>query len=200
MLILASASPRRRDLMREAGYDFEVVPSPADEIHDATLTPAELTTQNARTKAEAVSRDRPESIVIGADTLVYLDGEPLGKPRDHEEARRMLHSLVGRTHHVCTGVCLTRLKPETEVVFHELTSVTFKRLTPDEINSYLEKIDPLDKAGAYAAQDHGDLIIDRIDGSWSNVVGLPMESLKARLDDFSGATSLSASPEKPTGS
>ena len=183
-LILASASPRRRDLMQQAGYDFEVVASPAEEIHDASLSPDALTTWNARAKAEAVSRDHPHSLVIGADTLAYLDNEPLGKPCNMDEARRMLRSLVGRTHHICTGVCLAHGASKHSTVFHLLTAVTFKALSGAEIDAYLDKIDPLDKAGAYAAQDHGDLIIDRVDGSWANVVGLPMESLKDQLDAF----------------
>jgi septum formation protein len=170
--------------MREAGYSFKVRPSPAEEIHDASLPAGDLTTENARLKALAVSPSHPASTVIGADTLVFLDGDPLGKPADLEEARRMLQRLVGRTHHVCTGVCLTRSDPPSTVLFHELTAVTFKPLSLPEIDAYLDKIDPLDKAGAYAAQDHGSLIIETVEGSWTNVVGLPMERLARELPPF----------------
>lgn len=170
--------------MREAGYIFEVRPSPAEELHDPALPPAELTTGNARLKASAVSRLHPESVVIGADTLVFLDGDPLGKPADLDEAAAMLRKLVGRTHQVCTGVCFARGRPSGIATFHELTAVTFRALSSMEIDAYLEKVDPLDKAGAYAAQEHGNLIIERVEGSWTNVVGLPMERLRIELERF----------------
>lgn len=184
MIILASASPRRRDLMAEAGIDCQIIPSPADEIHDASLTPPALTVHNARAKAEAISELNPEATVIGADTLVFIDGEPLGKPRDMEEAEAMLLRLVGRTHQVCTGVCLCRAEPAKVVTFHSITDVTFHELTLPEIRAYHAKIEPLDKAGAYAAQDHGAEIIRETRGSWTNVVGLPMDELQEHLASF----------------
>ena len=183
-LILASSSPRRRDLMAEAGIECEIIPSPADEIHDASLTPPVLTEYNARLKAEAISELHPEATVIGADTLVFIDGEPLGKPRDMAEAEAMLLRLVGRTHQVCTGVCLSRAEPAKCVTFHSITDVTFHALTLEEIRAYHGKIEPLDKAGAYAAQDHGAEIIRETRGSWTNVVGLPMDELQAQLAVF----------------
>ncbi len=181
-LILASGSPRRRDLMNEAGYKFEVIPSAAEEIHDATLSPPDLTEENARLKAAEVAARFPEAAVIGADTLVFLDGDPIGKPRDLEEAAKMLGRLVGRTHQVCTGVCLIHPERELSRTFHAITDVTFRPLDAGQIADYLTKINPLDKAGAYAAQEHGELMIERTEGSWTNVVGLPMEKLADVLE------------------
>lgn len=183
-LILASASPRRRDLMIEAGLDFIIYPSPAEEAHDASLTAAELTESNARLKAAAVAERFPDQIVIGADTLVYVDGEPLGKPRDMAEAEQMLGRLTGRTHEVCTGVCLIKQSTGNLRSFHVITKVTFRDLNAEAIRDYLQKIEPLDKAGAYAAQEYGELIIEKTDGSWTNVVGLPMAELLEQLETF----------------
>ena len=184
-LILASASPRRRDLMQEAGISCEIIPSPADEIHDASLTPQALTEHNAHAKARAISDLHAGATVIGADTLVFIDGEPLGKPRDMAEAEAMLLRLVGRTHQVCTGVCLCRSGDAAKcVTFHAITDVTFHDLDLDGIRAYHAKIEPMDKAGAYAAQDHGREIIRETSGSWTNVVGLPMEELQDQLAKF----------------
>lgn len=181
-LILASQSPRRRDLMNEAGYGFEIHASGAEEIHDVSLSPSELTEENARLKAADVAARHPEAVVIGADTLVFLEGAPLGKPRDMKEAEWMLGRLVGKTHQVCTGVCLIHPDAGLSRTFHEITDVTFQSLDGDQIRDYLAKINPLDKAGAYAAQEHGELIIERTQGSWTNVVGLPMEKLGSVLE------------------
>jgi septum formation protein len=181
--ILASASPRRRELLIEAGFDPRIVP--AEGVHeriDSNLSPAELTRVNARAKATRVAAEHPGAIVLGADTLVFIDGVPLGKPRDSEEAAAMLRRLAARTHEVCTAVCLRCHDDHQLVEFHESTRVTFKKLSNDDITGYLAKVDPLDKAGAYAAQESGHLIIDQIDGSWTNVVGLPIEKTVAALE------------------
>lgn len=179
--ILASQSPRRVDLLTEAGYAFDAIPANVDEAHDPTLTPPELTCANARLKALAISQNHPNAIVLGADTLVYVDGDPLGKPADMAEAVAMLQRLVGRTHQVCTGVVLCRQTPALETAFHVITDVTFHALATPQIEAYLAKINPLDKAGGYAAQDHGGDIIANTEGSWTNVVGLPMEALASEL-------------------
>ncbi|MEM0896739.1 MAG: nucleoside triphosphate pyrophosphatase [Verrucomicrobiota bacterium] len=186
-LILASRSPRRRDLMNEAGYDFEIVASEVEELHDASMAPWALTEENARLKASDIAARNPDAVVIGADTLVFLEGEPIGKPRDMVEAERMLGRLVGKTHQVCTGVCLAHPTGDISRTFHEITDVTFRPLRGEQIREYLEMIDPLDKAGAYAAQDHGEFIIETTVGSWTNVVGLPMEKLGEVLDPICGA-------------
>ncbi len=183
-LVLASSSPRRRDLLTEAGYAFQVVPADVEEIEDPTLDVEELVRRNAVLKAQAIAGRFPESIVIGSDTLVALDGVALGKPKDLDEAFGMLSRLVGRTHIVLTGVCLIRASDGVEKLFVEETRVTFRPLGPDQIRRYLGMIHPLDKAGSYAAQEHGDFIIERTEGSWTNVVGLPMEKLAAALATF----------------
>jgi septum formation protein len=185
-LILASASPRRRDLLAEAGLACQIIPADGvEEAHDPTLSPAALTVANAALKARAVAAHHPHAIVLGADTLVYLDDEPLGKPRDLTEAVHMATRLSGRTHTVCTGVCLVAQGGARTHEYHVLTSVTFKKLTRSQIDEYFTLINPLDKAGAYAAQEHTDKIIAHIDGSFSNVVGLPMEQTLIELHKFS---------------
>jgi septum formation protein len=181
-LILASGSPRRRELMAEAGYVFEVVVSPAEELHDAGMRPGELCETNAEGKAVAVADEWPDAVVVGADTLVWLDREPLGKPRTMDEARAMMRKLSGRGHVVCTGVCVVVPGPERRVVrFHEETVVVFRELSDAEIDAYFALVDPMDKAGAYGVQEHGERIVADVRGSFSNVVGLPVERLAAVL-------------------
>lgn len=169
--------------MREAGYDFEVLAPEIEEAHDERLDCESLTVANARLKALAVARLRPGAIVIGADTLVYLDGRPIGKPRDLGEAASMLRRLSGRTHEVCTGVAIAWDGGRGLREFHVVSQVTFKLLGDALIREYHSRIEPLDKAGAYAVQDESAMIIDRVEGSWSNVKGLPMERLRAELSE-----------------
>ncbi|MBV63286.1 MAG: septum formation protein Maf [Rickettsiales bacterium] len=180
-IILASASPRRRKLMSEEGYHFEVLASDAEEISEKYMIPSELTVQNAEIKATLVAKSNKESVVIGADTVVSLDNEIFGKPHDLEEAVKMLARLAGRTHIVTTGVSIIQNTKKEN--FHVNTKVTFKPLSEEEISQYVKLINPLDKAGSYAAQDHGELIIEKHEGSFSNVVGLPMDELKKALAD-----------------
>jgi septum formation protein len=180
-LVLASSSPRRVELMLEAGYGFEVVVPGVAEAHDEALTCEELTVENARRKARAVARDRRDALVIGADTLVYLEGVPITKPRDLDEAAAMLRRLSGRTHQVCTGVALVWNGGADERRFHVISDVTFKNLNDAVIRDYHSRIEPLDKAGGYAVQEESAMIIERVDGSWSNVKGLPMERLAQEL-------------------
>jgi septum formation protein len=180
-LVLASQSPRRVQLLREAGYDFDILVLDVAEAHDASLSPEALTIENARRKAVAGAQLRPDALVIGADTLVYVDGDPLGKPRDLEEALLMMRRLSGRTHEVCTGVVLAWDGGAAYHGFHVITEVTFVPLTNDLIRSYHARVTPLDKAGAYGIQDSSDMILDRYEGSWTNVMGLPMERLVEEL-------------------
>ncbi len=180
--ILASASPRRAELLRQLEVEFKVVPSDATEVYDEQLSPRELCQLNAHRKTRAVAKKHPDLLVLGADTLVFLDGKIFGKPRDLVDARRMLRQLQGRTHQVVTGVCLMHLRTHRERIFAISTDVTFHPLTENQIGDYLAKINPLDKAGAYAIQEHGELIVAEISGSFSNVVGLPLEQLKTELD------------------
>lgn len=179
-LILASASPRRVELLRGAGFDFEIIVPQVDEAHDPALTPEQLTLANARLKALAVSGQRPEALVLGADTLVYVDGDPLAKPADMDEALAMLRRLSGRTHEVCTGVAVAsggRVAHE----LHVITHVTFKPLTDAVIRDYHAQVNPLDKAGGYGIQACTEMILDRMDGSFTNVVGLPVAEVTAAL-------------------
>jgi septum formation protein len=173
-IVLASSSPRRRELLEKAGVVFEVVISPAEEVHDASIKPERLCEMNAALKAEAVAATRPEATVIGSDTLVFIDGEPLGKPVDLEQARAMLRKLSGRTHRVCTGVCVI-YPGNRQKLFHGTTEVTFLTIDDAGIAAYLNLVNPLDKAGAYGVQEHGDLIISGIQGSFDNVMGLPVD-------------------------
>ncbi len=183
--ILGSGSPRRKDLLGEAGYRFTIEPSTAEELHDSALDVRELTKLNAKLKAEEVATRFPDSIVLGADTLVTIDGRALGKPNTREEAMKMIRCLNGRTHQVMTGVCLMRKTPSTLIQHCEVTNVSFKSLSDEELSNYHDLINPMDKAGAYAAQEHGEVIIEQTDGSWTNVVGLPMEAVKTMLDKLS---------------
>jgi len=181
-LILASASPRRAELLRQLGLRFQVVTSEAAEYAHEHLSPLELCQLNAHRKARTVAKRFPDTVVIAADTLVFLEDEILGKPTSLDEARRMLERLQGRTHQVVTGVVLVRWRAHRERVFAVSTDVRFRALTSNQIRDYLARLNPLDKAGAYAVQEHGELIIEEISGSYTNVVGLPMERVQEELE------------------
>ena len=199
-IILASASPRREHLLREMGLRFTVVrPSDVEELLGGAA-PDVVAMQNAQRKARAVAGRHPDSVVIGADTIVVLDGKLFGKPRDLEDAAQMLGLLAGRQHEVVTGVCLLHRALDMELTFAETTRVWMRPLTGLQIAEYLGKINPLDNAsagvnhgenwqkthgflswaGAYAIQ-YGD-IVERIEGNHSNVMGLPVERFRATLE------------------
>lgn len=171
-LILASQSPRRRELLAAARVEFSIVVRDTEELKNAPMTPQELCLHNARAKAEAVFREHPDSTVIGADTLVFLDGRPLGKPQDEEEARSMLRILSGCTHHVCTAVSIQSPLGVKDIAV--LTEVTFRPLAEEDIRRYMELVDVMDKAGSYAFQEHGEMIISSVRGDTDNVIGLPV--------------------------
>jgi septum formation protein len=181
-LILASASPRRVELLRQLSLDFKVVPGNVPEIHHGQLTARELSQVNAYRKARAVAKKFPDALVLGADTVVCLEAALFGKPATLEEAYQMLEQLQGRTHHVVTGICLLHLRNHRQAVFAESTAVTFHPLDDVQIRRYLNRVNPLDKAGAYAIQEEGDLIVEKIVGSYTNVVGLPVELLTLELE------------------
>jgi len=141
---------------------------------------------NARAKAREVAPRHPHSVVLGADTLVWLRGIPLGKPAGLDEARKMLRLLSGRVHEVATGVHLLRMEPRQQAEFYEVTRVRFRKLDEGAIDQYLASVDVLDKAGAYALQEHGDLLIETVEGSRSNVIGLPVERTMAALQHHFG--------------
>ena len=181
-LVLASTSPRRVQLLTGHGYAFRVEPTPVEESAAVYLTVRELVLLNAGRKCAArAARERADAVVIGVDTLVSLEGAALGKPADRQEAAAMLGRLSGRAHQVYSGVCLTHARTGRIVCFVEETRVTFRPLNAGEIEEYHRLINPLDKAGGYAAQEHGERVIARYEGSWSNVMGLPMETLGATL-------------------
>ena len=181
-LILASTSPRRSDLLTGAGYRFAIVKPLVEESEDEAIPIRELTALNARLKADAVAGDHPAKVVIGADTLVLLGEKVFSKPVDRADATRMLAELNGQTHQVYTAVAFIHHDSGTRHALSVATEVKFKLLTEVEMAAYHARIDPMDKAGAYAAQEHGALIIESIAGSMSNVIGLPMEEVADALE------------------
>lgn len=164
--------------------DFEIIPADIDEVHHVQLTAGELCQMNAYYKARAISKKYPDAVVLGVDTLVTLDGKVFGKPKNMQEAQRMLKKLQGKTHEVMSGVCLIHLRGHKQKIFVERTSVTFHKLTAEQIADYFTRVNPLDKAGAYAIQEHGKEVVEKISGSFSNVVGMPMERLQEELAEF----------------
>jgi septum formation protein len=180
-LILASASPRRSHLLSQFGFVFKVRTSDVIELQDASMNPDGLVEFNARLKTRPVADLYPDCVVLGADTVVALDSKILGKPASMAEAVLMLEELNGREHAVYSGVCLSHRRTGRESVFVERTSVRFLQLSAAQRLAYLERIHPLDKAGAYAAQDDNGELIAGFEGSFSNVIGLPMEMLVPRL-------------------
>ena len=185
-VILASASPRRSQLLASMDIEFEVVPSHVEELIDGYDFIPDLCEANARIKAEPIADMHPECLVIAADTMVYLEDTLFGKPTDIDDAHRMLTRLQGRTHQVTTGVSLIYHNEEISKSFSVITNVTFLSLDAGQISEYLAKIDPLDKAGGYAIQEHKQMIAKRVSGSVSNVVGLPVERLKEELNNLFG--------------
>ncbi len=173
-LILASRSPRRRYLLEQAGLTFAVIPSSFDEDSVQLANPADYVKILAEAKADAVARQFPDSWVIGADTIVTIDQAILGKPGDPREARQMLKQLSGQTHCVYTGYAIVCKNQRCSISDVVITDVQFKDLTDEEINWYIHTGEPFDKAGAYAIQGMGTFLVRRINGSYTNVVGLPV--------------------------
>jgi len=178
VLVLASASPRRQELLRNAGIAFVVCPADIPETPLPNETPTVLAERLAQEKARAVSHQRPGHVILGADTIVVVDEEILGKPRDAADAARMLRLLSGRSHLVITGVCLRTENRELNTGFvdvrSEITLVVMEPLSEDEIRDYIATVEPMDKAGAYAIQGIASRWISRIEGDYFNVVGLPV--------------------------
>jgi len=173
-LILASGSPRRASLLQKAGFVSLHIMIPHVKEGDDPL-------ENSLQKASEIAGVYPEAIVIGADTVIRLDDRVIGKPKDLKDAKHILNTLSGRTHEVATGVCVRCLANDVMVRFEETTRVTFRILTDDDIEHYLETVDVMDKAGAYAIQENGEDLIETIDGSFTNVIGLPVERLSETL-------------------
>ena len=192
-LVLASASPRRARLLAEAGYAFDVAPADIDERRLEGESPAAYFQRLANGKARAVARRHPGRVVVGADTVVVIDGLVLGKPTDAEDAAGMLGRLAGRLHTVLTGVALLRDARSVDAV--ERTDVTFTALDPERIRWYVETGEPDDKAGAYAAQGIGSRFVERIEGSYTNVVGLPIPVVGRLLDHLRDGAAAGAPAE-----
>jgi septum formation protein len=180
-LILASASPRRRELLAGLGVEFTTVPAEVTEYEAADADPRAMVAHNAALKAEWVAERHPAATVIGADTTVFLDRTVLNKPKDGREARAMLRFLSGRTHTVFTGLAIRRMCDELRLDRGVASEVTFKVLTDDVIEAYLAKVHTLDKAGGYAIQEHPELIVAGYTGSLTNIVGLPVDEMKQLL-------------------
>lgn len=180
-LILASASPRRRELLASLGIAFQVVTAQVVEHEDPATDPRVMVAHNAALKADWVAERHPEAIVLGADTTVFLEGSALNKPADAIEARAMLRRLSGRTHTVFTGLALRCRATGLKVDDGEASDVTFKPLDENTIEQYLSLVHTLDKAGGYGIQDHPELIVAGYTGGLSNIVGLPVERTKQIL-------------------
>ena len=179
LFILASQSPRRRELLSMLGLSFDIVTADIDETMDASVSVEDAVTEISRKKAEAVGKDRPGRLIVSADTIVTVDGRVLGKPHSEAEAHAMLRSLSGRTHTVMTAFCLyLDGRTETHV---EKTDVVFKPLSDEEIDAYIATGSPMDKAGAYGIQDGAAVFVERLIGDYYNVMGLPVCELAKRL-------------------
>jgi len=183
-IILASASPRRKELLERIGLKFEVEPSRYEEQTIPALDPHELVKQNSLEKAKAVAARHRHAIIIAADTIGVFRGRILGKPHTPTEARKMLTALSGRSHRVITGFTITDSETGKTTSRSVETKVYFRELAPEEIDAYVRTGEPLDKAGAYAIQGLGSLIVERIEGDYYNVIGLPLSALAESLKEF----------------
>ena len=181
ILILASASPRRKELLGQLGIPFQAIAAEVVEHEDPTTDPREMVSHNAALKADWIAERYPEAFVLGADTTVFIDGIALNKPADGAEARAMLRQLSGRTHTVFTGLALRQNTSDLQIDEGVASQVTFQTLTDEVIETYISKVHTLDKAGGYAIQEQGDLIIERQEGSLSNIIGLPLDETKQIL-------------------
>lgn len=181
-IILASASPRRRELMSVITPDFSAVSIDADETLPQGIPALTASEYLAEIKAAAAAEIYPDDVVIGCDTTVICGEEILGKPKDKEECRRFMNMLSGRTHQVATGCCI--ISKGEKIAFTEITDVTFRRLTAEEIEDYISTDEPYDKAGGYGIQGKAALLIEKINGDYFNVVGLPLSRLNQTLKNY----------------
>ena len=181
---LASASPRRAELMHSMGLQFEIRPTHVQEDDSGITGPEEMVLKNAKLKASTLSDLEPDALVLGSDTTVALGEQVLSKPADMEDARRMLKMLSGHTHTVYTAVALYWKFGSLAHVFVDFSQVCFKELDDDGINQYFELVDPLDKAGAYGIQVGRELIVESVEGSIENVMGLPIQRLALTMEEL----------------
>jgi len=183
MLILASGSPRRKHLLETMGVNFKVVPAQIEEMNDL-LDPQLLVEANAKLKTTWVAERNPDHWVLGSDTTVALGNEILNKPEDMDDARSMLLRLSGQTHTVYTAVCLINLNKTTEELFTVKSDVTFRPFDNDLVTEYFKLVNPLDKAGGYGVQEGKEMIIEKWDGSFSNIIGLPVDEVRECLEKY----------------
>ena len=181
-IILASGSPRRRELLALAGIEYKVIPSECDETLPQNISPGDAVRLLAQRKAEDVFNKHEDALIIGADTVVALDGKILGKPKDRENAKEMLLALSGKTHEVYTGVAL--ISKNKKEIFSCRSLVEFYPLTEKEINNYIKTGEPMDKAGAYGIQGRGFFLVKGISGDYNNIVGLPLSETVRKLEKF----------------
>lgn len=184
-LILASGSPRRKQLLAQIGIEFSVIQSDIDEDFSLSLPPEAFTEHWAREKAKNVGEKNPDSLIVGADTVVVLNGKILGKPKDETTSFSMLRSLSGKTHEVITGVSFFSMDPQIDVTFNERTFVSFKTLSDSDIHYYIDNYQPYDKAGSYGIQDWFSVHISKIYGCYFNVMGLPLSTFFAQYRHLS---------------
>lgn len=183
--ILASASPRRRALLHSLGAAFTAECADTEELAGGGADPRRLPELNALRKASAVAARHPGALVLGADTVIVFRGEVIGKPADETQAAEFLRAFSGETHEVVTGMALVSPAAGIEEVWHETSQVTFRPLDEETIRRYLAAVPVLDKAGAYALQEHGEMIVEKFTGERENIVGLPLVRLRKFLEDFS---------------
>ncbi len=184
-LLLASASPRRREILENLGFEFEILPSNVDESEVPWNDPVESAKLLAEIKGIDAQKTRPRKTIIAADTIVLCEGQVMGKPKSSEDAAEMLGTLSGRMHEVVTGIALIKL-PNLRIIEAESTKVFFRKLSPEEISRYISTREPFDKAGAYAIQGYASAFIDRIEGDYFNVVGLPVARLFSMFRKLEG--------------
>jgi septum formation protein len=187
-LILASTSPRRRELLSSAGYEFQIVPPPMEEPEELHphVEPADYAESLAFYKAASVAPDYADKTVLAADTIAVVDGEIIGKPADRDDARRILQRLSDTTHRVITGVALIRTEPCRRILCHDVSTIRVRPLSAEMIDRYLDTHQWQGKAGAYGIQDKADPFVEKLEGSFSNVVGMPMELLAKLFNEWRG--------------
>ena len=183
-IILASSSPRREEILKKYNFAFKIIKQDIEEIISKEDTPEQLVMSLSFRKAYSIAEKHPESIVIGADTVVVYEGEILSKPKDPEEAFKMISLLSGKTHEVITGVSIINEATNTKIVDFEKTKVKFRELDENFINTYIETKEPFDKAGSYGIQGIGALLVEKIDGCYLNVVGMPLVKLDKLLNKY----------------
>ena len=183
-IILASASPRRKELLEKLGIKFKIEPSNYDENVSLKLRPRKLAEYLSYKKAEAVAANYDGAIIIGADTIVVFKSKIFGKPKNKEDAKKILSKLSGKVHFVITGFSIIDIKNNKKIIDSVKTKVYFKNLSKEKINDYVASGEPLDKTGAYGIQGRGIQLIEKIEGDYSNVVGLPLKDLKDNLKEF----------------